>query len=151
LFSQSGRRDETGVPNERRTLGFILVRVDNRCVTSRNVVQAHERASRRLIELAEERLPMTGPANEADIRVYGAGLVARIVGTVQAMLAVAPSGRDADLNILVRAAFEHAVTFAWLAADPNRALCAGRKRTRSVGWRFTETCSDSVRRCSPRH
>jgi hypothetical protein len=94
--------------------------VDNRCVTSRNVVQAHERASRRLIELAEERLPITGPANEADIRVYGAGLVARIVGTVQAMLALAPSGRDADLNILVRAAFEHAVTFAWLAADPNR-------------------------------
>ena len=62
---------------------------------------------------------MTGPASEADVRVYGAGLLARTLGTVQAMLAVAPSGRDADLNILVRAAFEHAVTFAWLAADPN--------------------------------
>lgn len=87
---------------------------------SREDVQAHERAGRRLIELANAAFPVVGPADRAVIGVYGAALVARIVGTIEAMLTLGPLGRDADLNILVRSAFEHSVTFAWIAADPER-------------------------------
>jgi hypothetical protein len=45
-------------------------------------------------------LPVVGPSDQPDIRDYGAALVARVLGTIQAMLTLAPMGRDADLNIL---------------------------------------------------
>lgn len=94
---------------------------------TRDDVQAHERACRRLIELAEAALPVVGLADQPNSRVYGAALIARVVGTIQAMLTLAPLGRDADLNILARSAFEHAVTFAWIAADPERRFVRWRK------------------------
>lgn len=94
---------------------------------SRDDVEAHERACRSLIELGHAAFPVIGPADRAVIGVYGAALVARIVGTIEAMLTLGPLGRDADLKILVRSAFEHSVTFAWIAADPERRFARWQK------------------------
>jgi Family of unknown function (DUF5677) len=112
------RATPCGPTRSRLYRAAILGWVDNGRVSTRDDVHAHERACRRLIELAEAALPVVGPADHPDSRVYGAALIARVVGTIQAMLTLAPLGRDADLNILARSAFEHAVTFAWIAADP---------------------------------
>ena len=94
---------------------------------SRDDVEAHERACRSLIELGHAAFPVIGPADRAVIGVYGAALVARIVGTIEAMLTLGPLGRDADLKILVRSAFEHSVTFAWIAADQERRFARWQK------------------------
>jgi hypothetical protein len=44
------------------------------------------------------------------------GLIARMTGTLEAILQLRPLTRYADATVLARSLFEHAVTFAWLAA-----------------------------------
>lgn len=65
--------------------------------------------SRALIELVRSRLPLTAHvAGTADAwQLVGPALIARQVGTMEAIFALRPLDREAD-------------PFAWLAADPGR-------------------------------
>lgn len=79
-----------------------------------------ERRGRNLIELLSPHLPLEvrveGPADAWQL--VGPGLLARQVGSLEALLALRPLDRQADAFVLLRTLYEHAVTFAWFAADP---------------------------------
>ncbi|HVY77354.1 MAG TPA: DUF5677 domain-containing protein [Solirubrobacterales bacterium] len=79
-----------------------------------------ERRGRSLIGLVEPHLPLevlpTGPADAWQLT--GPALVSRQVGSLTALLSLRPLGGEADPLVLLRTLYEHAVTFAWLAADP---------------------------------
>lgn len=79
-----------------------------------------EQRGRALIELVRPHLPITlPPLNIAKSwALVGPGLIARMVGTLEAVFALRPLDRVADPMILGRSLYDHAVTFAWLAADP---------------------------------
>jgi hypothetical protein len=76
---------------------------------------------RELIDLAAGHFPqefrVTGNADAFPL--IGAGLVSRMTGTMRAILALLPEGREADAATLLRSLYEHAVHLAWLAADPS--------------------------------
>jgi hypothetical protein len=79
-----------------------------------------EQRGRTLIALAEAHLPIdVGPVGPADAwQLVGPSLMSRQVGSLTALLALRPLGGEADPLVLLRTLYEHAVTFAWLAADP---------------------------------
>jgi hypothetical protein len=74
--------------------------------------------ARRLIELVDPHFPVELPPALVDDSwpMTAHALIARMTGTLQAILQLRPLGRYADATILARSLFEHAVTFAWLAA-----------------------------------
>jgi hypothetical protein len=76
---------------------------------------------RELIDLAAGHFPqefrVTGNADAFPL--IGAGLVSRMTGTMRAILALLPEGRETDAATLLRSLYEHAVHLAWLAADPS--------------------------------
>jgi hypothetical protein len=82
--------------------------------------QLAEERGRRLIDLVRPQLPLevqlTGPADAWPL--VGPGLLARQVGSLEALLRLRALDRQADAFILLRSLYEHAVTFAWIAADP---------------------------------
>lgn len=80
-----------------------------------------EAQAQALIELVRPKLPIDQPLLESAgaWAVVGPALIARQVGTLEAIFALHPLGRDADPVVLARSLYEHAVTFAWLAADPS--------------------------------
>ena len=79
-----------------------------------------ELRGRALVDLVRPCLPVDievdRPANAWPL--VGPGLIARQAGTLEAILTLIPLDREADATVLVRSLYEHAVTFAWLAADP---------------------------------
>lgn len=77
-----------------------------------------EGRSRALIELVREHLPLDGPdvPPEAVFPIVGPALIARQTGTLDAILRLGRHGSDS--LVLVRSLYDHAVTFAWLAAEP---------------------------------
>lgn len=80
----------------------------------------NERHGRTLIGLVRPHLPLevfvTGPADAW--RLVGPALLARQIGSLEALFALRPLNRQADGFVLLRTLYEHAVTFAWFAADP---------------------------------
>jgi hypothetical protein len=84
--------------------------------------QAEERA-RGLVDLVRPHLPVegrtTGPADAWPL--VGPGLIARQVGAIESIFGIRSQGRDSDPMVLMRSLYDHAVTFAWLAADPGEA------------------------------
>jgi hypothetical protein len=79
-----------------------------------------EARGRRLIELVVRHLPIEVQVTDTTTlwRLVAPGLIARQAGTLDAILALRPLGRESDAFVLLRSLYEHAVTFAWLAADP---------------------------------
>jgi hypothetical protein len=81
-----------------------------------------EARARGLVDLVRPHLPLegrtTGPADAWPL--VGPALIARQVGTVEGIFGIRPQGRDADPMVLLRSLYDHAVTFAWLAADPGK-------------------------------
>lgn len=79
-----------------------------------------EQRGRNLIALVEAHLPVeVGPVGPANAwQLVGPSLIARQVGSLTALLALRSFGGEADPLVLLRTLYEHAVTFAWLAADP---------------------------------
>jgi hypothetical protein len=79
-----------------------------------------EKRGRRLVELVRPHLPVevrvAGPADAWAL--VGPGLLARQVGSLEALLRLRDLDRQADAFVLLRTLYEHAVTFAWIAADP---------------------------------
>jgi hypothetical protein len=82
--------------------------------------QLAEERSRKLIGLVHPHLPsevrVAGPADAWQL--VGPGRIARQVGSLEALLALRALDRQADAFVLLRTLYEHAVTFAWIAADP---------------------------------
>lgn len=82
--------------------------------------QRIERRGRELVELVSRRLPqeieVTGDADAWP--AVSLSLLSRMAGTVEAILDLEPRGREADAATLARSLYEHAVHFAWLAAEP---------------------------------
>jgi hypothetical protein len=80
---------------------------------------AADRADR-LIALVRPHLPIEVRITDLPEvwGLVGPALLARQVGTLEAIFALRPLGREADALTLLRSLYEHAVTFVWLAADP---------------------------------
>jgi hypothetical protein len=80
----------------------------------------NERRSQKLIAMVRGHLPIdvrvSGPADAWQL--VGPALLARQVGSLEALFAQRPLDRQADGFVLLRTLYEHAVTFAWFAADP---------------------------------
>jgi len=78
-----------------------------------------EARARALVRLVREHLPLSvrPGAGRGSWAVAGPALVARMAGTVEAMVTLRPLNREADALCLLRVLFEHAVLFAWLAAE----------------------------------
>lgn len=73
----------------------------------------------RLTALVRPYLPMRVPPEApSEWDTLAPALLARMTGTVEAMIQLRPLGRTADEIVLGRSLFDHATTFAWLAADP---------------------------------
>jgi uncharacterized protein DUF5677 len=81
-----------------------------------------------LIDLVDRQLPQEFriPSIRDGWPAIGVGLLARMATTLRSMLDLQKSGLEADGSILGRSLYEHAVYFAWIAADPE---------TRIVEWR----------------
>lgn len=82
-----------------------------------------DRAERRagaLIDLVRPHMPIEvhvqGPADAWPL--VGPSLLAREIGSLEAIFALRSLGREADPIVLLRGLYDHVVTFAWLAADP---------------------------------
>lgn len=98
------------------TRSLTVFRVTDYCERD----QLAEDRSRKLIGLVHAHLPSeVRVAGAADAwQLVGPGLLARQVGSLEALLALRPLDRQADAFVLLRTLYEHAVTFAWFAADP---------------------------------
>jgi hypothetical protein len=57
-----------------------------------------------------------GPADAWPL--VGPALIARATGSLEAILALVPLGREADADTLLGSLYEHVTTFAWLAGEP---------------------------------
>lgn len=81
-------------------------------------VPEHERAMR-LASLGRPHFPITIETESVDESwsLSGPALIARLTGTVEAIVQLRELGRIADEMILARSLFDYATTFAWLAAD----------------------------------
>jgi Family of unknown function (DUF5677) len=75
-----------------------------------------------MIEMVRAKLPLTARvASSADAwQLVGPALIARQTGALEAIFTLRPLGRDADATVLLRSLYDHAVTFAWLAANPGQ-------------------------------
>ncbi|MDP9226387.1 MAG: DUF5677 domain-containing protein [Actinomycetota bacterium] len=82
--------------------------------------QRIQRRGRALVALVTRRLPqefdITG--DEDAWPGVGVGLLSRMTTTLGSILDLQPAQREADAGTLLRSLFEHAVHFAWLAAEP---------------------------------
>jgi len=79
-----------------------------------------EGRARGLLEILQRELPVEGPdlPPQAGWPLVGPALIARQGGTLESILKLQPLGRSTDPLILVRSLYDHAATFAWLAAAP---------------------------------
>lgn len=79
------------------------------------------RRGRALIRLVTRRLPREFDimSDETTWPAVAVGLLSRMATTLESMLDLLPAGREADAATLGRSLYEHAVHFAWLAADPS--------------------------------
>lgn len=71
-----------------------------------------------LTALVDQRLPERFWPSEAAWRAVLTALVARMTALLESLAALADPPRQPDALILVRALYEHLITFAWLAIDP---------------------------------
>jgi hypothetical protein len=71
-----------------------------------------------LIALVRERLPERFYRGEGHWRPLAAALISRIAGIGESVRALLPMRRQADTQILVRALYEHVLTYCWIAIDP---------------------------------
>jgi|GEM_PF-1623433 len=73
-----------------------------------------------LIGLVTAELPRESEVtSDADAwPMIAAALTSRITGTMRSILRLLPDGVETDAGILLRTLYDHAVTLAWLAADP---------------------------------
>lgn len=83
--------------------------------------EANERRARLLLALVYPHLPLTVPTSFVDESwaMTGPALIARITGTLEAIVQLRTLRRTTDETILGRSLYDHATTFAWLAADPS--------------------------------
>ena len=81
-------------------------------------------------ELVRLHLPVdiSVPDDQSAWPLFGHALLSRMTGSLEAIFLLQPSGRSADAFTLLRSLFEHAVHFAWLAADPSAARLGAWRR-----------------------
>jgi Family of unknown function (DUF5677) len=81
-----------------------------------------------LVDLVDRRLPLVveGASWQDSWPTVGPALLARCAGTVEAIGALEPLGRAADVCVLLRSLADHVIAFAWLAVDPDERIPAWR-------------------------
>src|SRR3954452_18745241 len=77
-----------------------------------------ENALLELAGLVRARLPERFYRGEGHWRLLGTTLIARIAGIGESVAALVVTRRQADAQILVRALYEHVLTYCWIAIDP---------------------------------
>lgn len=82
-----------------------------------------QRRGRELIRLVSDRLPLEfdGTVVTDHWPLIGSALLSRMTTTLETVLDLQPERREADSATLTRSLYEHAVHFAWLAANPSPA------------------------------
>jgi hypothetical protein len=81
-----------------------------------------QQRGRALVELVAKQLPREVEISPEDFWAsVSLGLLSRMAGTLSSIIGLQPGGRRADAAILGRSLYEHAVHFAWLAADAGTA------------------------------
>ncbi len=78
-----------------------------------------ERALEEVCGLVRARLPERFYRSEGHWRLLGTALIARIAGIGESISALVHARRQADTQILVRALYEHVLTYCWIAIDPS--------------------------------
>jgi hypothetical protein len=79
-----------------------------------------QRRGRELTGLVALRLPQEfDVTSESGWPAIGIALLSRMATTLESILDLQPAQHEADAGTLVRSLYEHAVHFAWLAADPS--------------------------------
>jgi hypothetical protein len=73
----------------------------------------------RLIELVRPEFPKVLERTAPEHRLAQIALLARMTGTMEAILHVAQLRREADLAVLLRVLLDHTIVLAWLAIDPD--------------------------------
>lgn len=87
-----------------------------------------QRRGRELVELVARRLPMDVDVTEdGGWPAAASALVCRMTATMVSILDLQKSERESEAGTLARSLYEHAVYFAWLAADPPRHIEEWRK------------------------
>jgi uncharacterized protein DUF5677 len=76
-------------------------------------------AAAELIAVVRQQLPMRFYGGEPWWTVYVAASLVRIADTVESIMMLLPTRRDADASTLLRALYEQAITLVWVAADPD--------------------------------
>jgi hypothetical protein len=77
------------------------------------------RATDEMLALVDLRLPERFWPSEPPWRSVLTALVARMAGIVASMRPLAEARHQADALVLLRALYEHLITFLWLAIDPD--------------------------------
>jgi hypothetical protein len=77
-----------------------------------------EAALAELVDLVRARLPERFHRGEGHWRPLATALIARIAGIGESIDALVPTRRQADAQILLRALYEHVLTYCWIAIDP---------------------------------
>lgn len=86
-----------------------------------DLVDASRRISRQLIESTDEVFPVDLPSSgmHDEWPLVGWAMLARACRTLDSITALAPERAASDASVLTRTLFEEAVTFAWIAIDPD--------------------------------
>jgi hypothetical protein len=109
------------VPRAARRIRMVRLSANVDNVTERD--ERIQRRGRALVELVSQRLPQEVEiASEAAFwSAVSLGLLSRMAGTVSSIMDLQLGGHRADATTLGRSLYEHAVHFAWLAAEPSAA------------------------------
>lgn len=79
---------------------------------------AIRRANEALVALVHEQMPHKSYRQEGIWKPLAAGLILRMAGTVENLTRLLGSRHEDDSLVLLRALYEHVVTFCWIAIEP---------------------------------
>jgi phage gp36-like protein len=88
-----------------------------------------DKATAELLALIDARLPERFYSGEPTWRLVLTAMIARMAGLLESQRLLAAPERQSDALLLLRALWEHGVTFMWLAIDPGPRVEAWRGHT----------------------
>jgi Family of unknown function (DUF5677) len=98
-------------------------------------------ASAELVALARSHLPLRVYGGEPWWALFRKQAIVRLADTVESSMQLMRTPHDLDGHILVRSIYEQVVTFAWVAADPDRRV---RRWVGEANWEKLKLHNDAV-------
>jgi hypothetical protein len=101
-------------------IALVIVALTRPARMNRERDRVIQRRGRELMSLVAQRLPQEfDVTSETGWPAVGVALLSRMTTTLGSILDLQHAQHEADAGTLVRSLYEHAVHFAWLAADPS--------------------------------